>query len=299
MRLAELSLGTFSPEVISKAVMSAHFSQFSAAIGLALMLPLASDAATLANKSLRTDHLNSQLVAQATSAVAGQSLRLGLLLKHDPHWHTYWRNPGDSGLATRIDIQVPAGVTVGDIEWPAPQRFNVEGIVNFGYADTLLLPITLFIPADFSGTSLPIAATASWLICEIECIPGRGSYQMDLPIAGTATADPRWAVDFARAARRQPKALDASSTIRLADNYLLIDIHSAQLPPDIAAWDIFPVPAQVIVNGAYPTWTRLDGGMRMRLPISDAFASMPARFEFLLVKDDQALGLNAHVTPPP
>ena len=279
--------------------MASRFPISLAVAGMASVLSPAIVAAPTASSALRTDHLNSQLVAQATSAVAGQSLRLGLLLKHDPHWHTYWRNPGDSGLATRIQIEVPAGVTVGDIEWPAPQRFDVEGIVNFGYADTLLLPITLTIPADFAGASIPLAVTATWLICEIECVPGRGTYELELPIADLASADPRWKVDFELAAKRQPKPLDGHSTMRLADDHLLIDIESNSLPPDIAAWEIFPLAAQVIVNGAYPLWINLDGGMRMRLPISDAFASLPNRFDFLLVKGDTALAINAHVTPSP
>ncbi|MGQ0799476.1 MAG: protein-disulfide reductase DsbD domain-containing protein [Pseudomarimonas sp.] len=279
--------------------MSPGFPISLAVAGLACMLPTAVAAAPLPNNALRTDHLRSQLVAQTTTAVAGQSLRLGLLLEHDPHWHTYWRNPGDSGLATKIEFELPAGVTVGEIEWPAPQRFDVEGIVNFGYADTLLLPITLTIPADFAGASIPIAATASWLICEIECIPGRGTYPLELPIAGAATADPRWVAHFEWAAKRQPKSLEAESSIRLADNHVLIDIVSNALPPDIAAWEVFPLAAQVIVNGAHPMWSKFDGGKRMRLPLSDAFAGLPAQFDFLLVKDDIALAVNARVTPSP
>jgi len=279
--------------------MSPRFPISLALAGLASMLPTAVAAAPLTSNALRTDHLNSQLVAQATAAVAGQSLQVGLLLKHDAHWHTYWRNPGDSGLPTRIEFTLPAGVTVGDIEWPAPQRFDVEGIVNFGYADTLLLPITLTIPADFAGASIPIAATATWLICEIECIPGRGTYRLELPTASASTADPRWAAEFEWAAKRQPRTLKAESTIRLADNHVLIDIVSNALPPDVAAWEIFPLAAQVIVNGAYPMWSKLDGGMRMRLPLSDAFAGLPDQFDFLLVKDDTALAVNARVTPSP
>ena len=284
--------------------MHARFPTLPVFIGLALMFPLASLAASMGSGPLRTDHLTSQLVAQSTTAVAGQPLRLGLRMVHDPHWHTYWRNPGDSGLATRIELELPAGVTAGEIEWPAPRRFAVEGIINFGYAETLLLPITLQVAAGFAGASVNITAHASWLVCEVECVPGRGSYQLQVPIADgptdrTASADPRWIADFDLASKRQPRSLEANAGMRRVDEHVLVDIHSSNLPPDIAAWEIFPLQPQIIVNGAYPMWTRLEDGMRMRLPISEAFTSLPARSDFLLVKDDQALIVNARVTPTP
>jgi len=245
---------------------------------------------------LATDHLRSQLVAESTAAVPGQSLRIGLMLDHDPHWHTYWRNPGDSGLPTRIALELPAGVSASDIEWPAPYRFDVENIVNFGYGDRVLLPITLSIPGDFAQTELAIRAQASWLICEVECIPGKGDYRLQLPIAKTSDPDPRWAEDFAAAARRQPSALSANASWQRVGDQIQVALLSDALPSDIAAWSVFPATAQVVVNGAYPMWARIEGGLRMQLPASEFYANPPPRFSLLLVKDDQALAVDAALT---
>ena len=70
-------------------------------------------------------------------------------------WHTYWKNPGDSGLATSLSWTLPAGFAAGEIVWPTPQQLPVGPLMNFGYEGTLLLPVPVTVPADFKGASLP------------------------------------------------------------------------------------------------------------------------------------------------
>ena len=134
---------------------------------LILFTALLAPATAAASTTVRTDHLQSRLVAESTAAVPGTRLTLGLLLEHDPHWHTYWRNPGDSGLPTVLEFTLPDGVVAEPIAWLHPQRFELSGIVNFGYGERRLLPVTIAIPADYAATTLPVRAKASWLICEM------------------------------------------------------------------------------------------------------------------------------------
>ena len=81
----------------------------------------------------RVEAIEVELVAEADAVVPGQPLRLGLRILHDPQWHTYWRNPGDSGLPTQLALELPAGFRAGAIEWPAPQRLFIPPLANFGY----------------------------------------------------------------------------------------------------------------------------------------------------------------------
>src|SRR6187399_1970979 len=96
-------------------------------------------AASVAAAPVQTDHVGVELVSAATALVPGRSASLGLRFVHEPHWHTYWINPGDSGLATKLSWQLPAGFHAGEIIWPAPQRFDVDGLFNFGYSGDALL----------------------------------------------------------------------------------------------------------------------------------------------------------------
>jgi thiol:disulfide interchange protein DsbD len=103
---------------------------------------------------VKTDEVRAELVADAPEGVsAGKPLSLGLLIRHAPHWHTYWKNPGDSGLPTTLEWTLPAGVQAGPIEWPTPKRLPIGPLVNYGYDGTVLLPVTVAVPADFRGAA--------------------------------------------------------------------------------------------------------------------------------------------------
>src|SRR5687768_14437546 len=107
-----------------------------AALGVLLIVSAQSVLAveTTASAILRTDHLNSRLVSLHDHIVPGRPLQLGLLLEHDPHWHTYWKNPGDSGLPTVINLKLPAGFSATGIQWPLPERLPFGDMVNYGYS---------------------------------------------------------------------------------------------------------------------------------------------------------------------
>ena len=97
---------------------------------------------------VKTEHVTAELVAERSAVQPGASLMIGLRLQHIPHWHTYWRNPGDSGLPTTLDWQLPEGSQVGEIEWPAPMRLPIGPLVNYGYEDDLLLPVRFTASAE-------------------------------------------------------------------------------------------------------------------------------------------------------
>jgi len=89
------------------------------------ILTLGSALPTLAapGSVVTTDQVRAELVAHAPQGVvAGQPIWLGLAITHQPHWHTYWKNPGDSGLPTTLQWTLPEGVKSGEIEWPTPSR---------------------------------------------------------------------------------------------------------------------------------------------------------------------------------
>src|SRR2546421_4436166 len=104
----------------------------------ALLLALASFA-TAAAPMVKTEHVEAELVAERASLQPGKPALVGLKLRMEPQWHTYWRNPGDSGLPTKIKWHVPEGWKVGDIQWPFPQNLPVGPLMNYGYEDEVVL----------------------------------------------------------------------------------------------------------------------------------------------------------------
>ena len=81
-----------------------------------------------------TSQLRAELLAHAPQGVqAGQPLWVGLQLTHQPEWHTYWRNPGDSGLPTQIELNLPAGITAGEVHWPLPSKLKAGNLTCLLY----------------------------------------------------------------------------------------------------------------------------------------------------------------------
>ena len=132
-------------------------------------------------------HVDAELLAATDAIVPGQPLTVGLKLKHQSEWHTYWQVPGDSGLPTRIDWKLPAGFTAGPIEWPHPKRLPTGPLVNFGYDGEILLLTTIQVPADVPvGSRVTLAGKAEWLECKDVCIPGESDIALTLPVKSTA-----------------------------------------------------------------------------------------------------------------
>lgn len=177
-----------------------------------LAAALAAAAAATA-QPVRVDNAEAELVAAVDAIVPGQPLSVGLVIRHDPHWHTYWRVPGDSGLPTTINWQLPAGFTAGPIEWPVPKRLPIGPLMNFGYEGELLLPVQISVPAELApGQTVTIKARGDWLICREVCIPGGADLQLALPVRAAA-APSRFAplFDSTRAQIPRPATLQAAS----------------------------------------------------------------------------------------
>jgi len=141
-----------------------------------------------------TSPVKGSLVAADTAVQAGRPVTVALRLQHDPHWHTYWLNPG-TGLPTTLAWQLPPGWTAGSILWPAPLllRDKSGNIVGHGYEGDILLPVVLTPPATLEGFAVELKAKADWLMCETVCVPGGATVSLTLPVAGSApAADPQW-----------------------------------------------------------------------------------------------------------
>ena len=153
------------------------------------------------NNVVKTENVRAELVSEAATVKPGEPFWVALRQSIRPHWHTYWKNPGDSGLPTEIQWTLPPGVAAESIVWPAPSMIDVGGVINYGYSDDVLLLVRITPAADYKDAKLPLAATANWLVCDDVCIPEEGKFTLDLPV-GTAvqpaSADTRALFDKAR-----------------------------------------------------------------------------------------------------
>ena len=125
-------------------------------------------------------HVTAELVPETTTVQAGQPFDVALHLHADPGWHTYWINPGDAGLATTITWTLPPGFTAGPIQWPTPEKHDMGGLMTYGYAGDVYLLTTITPPKTDLPRHFEIKASAEWLVCKEECIPGKAQLTLSL-----------------------------------------------------------------------------------------------------------------------
>ena len=136
----------------------------------------------------RAAHTQAELVLAADSARPGETVLAGVHLKMELGWHTYWKNPGSAGLATKIVWTLPAGVTAGDIQWPLPEKLPPDEVITYAYENEVVLLVPLKLAADLKPGALHLKAKVSWLECKEQCIPGGADVQATLNV-GAETKD--------------------------------------------------------------------------------------------------------------
>ena len=191
-------------------------------LGLVLAAPAAF---ALSGPDLATDNVKARLVSAVNDVAPGESFWVALDLDIRAGWHTYWRNPGDSGLATKLEWTLPPGFTAGDIQWTAPHRFDLPPLVNYGYAKHAVHLVEITAPKDLKpGTTVDLRAKASWLVCADLCIPESATLSLRLPAgAAPGAVDARSASLFAEARGELPRAAPAPAAARVQNGRLILN----------------------------------------------------------------------------
>ncbi len=221
--------------------------------------------------SVATDNVKARLISEADSIAPGGSIWVALEFDIRDGWHTYWRNPGDSGQATQLAWTLPPGIAAGDIVWTTPHRFELAPLVNYGYAKHALHLIKLTAASDLkSGAPLDLVAKASWLVCADVCIPESADLHLRLPVqAGGAAADPAEAPKFAAARADLPSTAPAASTASVVDGNLVLRLGSdwgASLT-GLKSLAFYPYDDGVIEYAAPQTLTRKEGSAELSLKL--------------------------------
>ena len=95
----------------------------------------------------------------------GEKALIAMRFRCDPHFHIYWKNPGDAGQSPTVEWQEKSGTTVGDFVWPGPKMLDQSGVYNFVYEDETLLLMEVAVPAGAKG-KLTFKGKAEWLECD-------------------------------------------------------------------------------------------------------------------------------------
>ncbi|MGA0846217.1 MAG: protein-disulfide reductase DsbD domain-containing protein, partial [Luteolibacter sp.] len=250
--------------------------------------------ATLGFSSLRSvAQIEVEWITSSHSMLPGTGLQTAIRITHKPGWHTYWLNPGESGIPTTVDFQLPEGWKLESLHYPAPVRFTNGELLGFGYEDTVLIPVNISASSDFKSP-VTLSAEVTWLACnEDSCVPGE--MPISLTIQPDAPAPTPEAHSIEVAQMKIPRSSEHPTKLEVLDEG---DSLVLKLKPDPrssidwSAYQVFPKSADILDPKAILKFTPANDSSGIwiaRGPVS-TYASRPLTALSLLL---------THPTAPP
>jgi len=244
---------------------------------LALLLILIA-APAFGQSVVQTENVRAELLADVSAVRPGEPFWVGLRQTIRPKWHTYWKNPGDSGLPTEITWKLPEGAKADPIVWPRPHLFDLSGVINYGFQDEATLLVRITPPANASG-SFKLAAEANWLVCEDVCIPEEAKLELTLPVTATgAPAAPTTRAIFDKARQQLPVQSPWPARYGVAksgDPTLIVEARGLKADT-IRDVYFFPADWGPVASMARQTASIGAEGIRIPLKRGDAKTALPA-----------------------
>ncbi len=241
----------------------------------------------MADSANSDDLVQARLVAESIVVKPGGTAWVALHLTMKQGWHTYWRNPGDSGQKTEIAWTLPKGFAAGDIHWPVPQSFDAGIGVSYGYANETSLLVPIAVPVDAKPGTIEIAAAANWLVCEKICVPGEAKLSLKLDVGSTPSANAGAKPLFARARAALPGDIKTPARARASESEIVLELPSEALKgiaEPVAAF--MPFDDTLIDHAAL----QASKGAALALKRGRVQGKLPAETAGLLVVEDTKSG---------
>ena len=137
--------------------------------------------------SASAEHVKIDLVSAYAGVAKQPKIEAALAVALEPDWYTYWRMPGDNGVAPTFDWSKSTNVKDVKISWPTPSRFTVADMNSFGYTKEILFPVT--VTPQTVGAPVTLDLTMTAVVCHDICVPQTLHVAKIIP-AGLATQTP-------------------------------------------------------------------------------------------------------------
>ena len=227
--------------------------------------------AIAASNVVTTPHVRATLVSAQESIEAGQRFWVALHFDIIEGWHTYWKNPGDSGSAPTIAWTLPDGFEAGDIQWPYPERLPVEPLMNYGYSNESWLLVPMTAPDTLPPDAITLKAEADWLVCKEECIPEEGTFSLSIATAPSGLSQPsEWQPRFQAAQQQLPLPALWESSIQVQPDSIELAMHlGGDQAGQIGDIHFYADAYGIAEHAAAQSWTVEDRQLTIRIPRGD------------------------------
>lgn len=179
-----------------------------------MMLALFSAAAGAHAQDGQSAHIKAKLVTASSSVPAGGEVWAAIDYTPAPGWHTYWINPGDTGLAPKVTWNLPDGFSAGDIQFPTPKLLPTLGLMSYGYEGRTILLVKLRNGGRLAaGQPLPLKAHVDFLVCADVCVPESLDVGTNIAVGPAKDGAGKSTIDKALGALPKPLAVPATITV--------------------------------------------------------------------------------------
>jgi thiol:disulfide interchange protein DsbD len=236
------------------------------------------------------NHTKAALISKVRSIQPGKPFWIAVRLTMDKDWHTYWRNPGDSGLPTKIKWTLPEGFEAGETQWPYPHKFKSDSIVSFGYKDEVCLLTKIRSAKSIEqGGSVSISVKVEWLECKNVCLTGLADLTLELPVKDAEPEiDSQWARQFEATRRNLPLSPSGwkISAISSKSGFILQLIPPPGLVSKPMEIFFFPEKRRIIDHATVQEASRTETGHVLRLKKSPYALEPTKRLRGVLVSSN-------------
>lgn len=223
-----------------------------------IFLAVSATAAIASATPVKNGNASAEWITGATAIEPGKPIQTGIRMKIDDGWHSYWVNPGDSGMKLKAVWKLPEGWTATEPAHPYPKKFVTGELPGYGYEGEVVFPVTLTPPATVSGTP-ELSVTLSWLTCnDTSCVGGKAETTLELGVSGAEQV-------ISKAAAKVPVAKEGAKLMVREEQKGVLDL-TLSLPAgakvDPASSEIFPATESAVDHSKLirfeksgPTWS--------------------------------------------
>lgn len=250
------------------------------------------------SQPVHATHLTVELVTENPAIAPNKDFLAGLHFVLEPGWHIYWINAGDSGLPPRVTWQLPAGITAGAIQFPAPRRLPLGPLMDFGYQDQVMFPIPMRADASVKpGTAVDLRGSVHFLVCREVCIPGKADVSRTIAVAAQLPPpDPKVEPLFIAAERQLPRNLPAGAAVSIqpTKTAFVITLKTGQR---VESAEFYPFDPNIIANAAPQALKPLADGLQVTVEKSSDLQQSQLHIHGLIkLSDGTAYQFTAPVT---
>jgi len=203
-----------------------------------------------------------------SSGGSGPVREAGIEIRLDPHWKTYWRYPGDSGVPPVASFEQSKNVRAVEMSWPVPRRFSDGGNgFSIGYKASLVFPLKVTLEDPSAPATLDLAL--DFAVCEALCMPAHARLSLDLAPEPDPAAAQLIAAALAKVPEETPPAAAGAPAI------LSARLDAAASPPQLVVEARVATPkADLFVEGPNENWA-LPLPQKLALPDGIARFTLP------------------------